>query len=142
MNETAILAYIAREFPEAQVVDSSGDKFLFVDSDHNFPFATLITKDNDFDNASHLDRAGVFRLNLGIGKTSFQDLFGQQRDTGDQERDYAALDQILPHPIYGSMYWISVLNPSAATFDQLHPLVREAHDIMLERRRKKAEPGE
>lgn len=35
--------------------------------------------------------------------------------------DFTALDQIMPHPVYGKMFWVCVLNPSAATFQSLHP---------------------
>ena len=43
--------------------------------------------------------------------------------------DYAAYDQLLPHPVYAKQLWISILNPSDATFrDTVLPLIAEAHD--------------
>ena len=43
--------------------------------------------------------------------------------------DYTALDTLLPHPTYAAQLWISILNPSAATFrDVVAPLIAEAHD--------------
>ena len=30
--------------------------------------------------------------------------------------DFTALDRIMPHPVYGKMYWVCVLNPSDETF--------------------------
>ena len=41
--------------------------------------------------------------------------------------DYTALDQVMPHPVYGNMYWLCVLNPSLATFEQVKPLLAEAY---------------
>ncbi len=68
---------------------------------------TIVTKDyGDFDRASHLDRPGVFRLNIGVGKDTYRSLFGPQPpppgeagvvDTG---HDFTILDQLLPHPVY------------------------------------------
>jgi hypothetical protein len=43
--------------------------------------------------------------------------------------DYAAHDRLLPHPVYAKQLWISILNPSDATFrDVVLPLIAEAHD--------------
>ena len=43
--------------------------------------------------------------------------------------DYAAFDQFLPHPVYAKQLWISILNPSDATFrDTVLSLIAEAHD--------------
>jgi hypothetical protein len=33
----------------------------------------------------------------------------------------------MPHPIYGWMSWVQILNPSEATFSEIIPLVEEAH---------------
>ena len=33
----------------------------------------------------------------------------------------------MPHPIYGWMAWVQVLNLSQKTFEQLKPLLIEAH---------------
>ena len=50
------------------------------------------------------------------------------------EPDYAALDTILPHPVYAKQHWIAVLNPSRRTFDEiLKPLLAEAHDRLASR---------
>src|SRR5262249_26259208 len=89
-----------------------------------FPFATIVTKDyGDFDDASNLDRPGVFRLNIGVGKETYASLF----DAG-AGHDFTALDRLMPHPVYGSNHWVCVLNPSEATFETLKPLLREAYD--------------
>jgi Family of unknown function (DUF6194) len=109
-----------------------GDSFFFFDPDRKlegarkFPFATIVIKDyGDFDNASNLDRPGVFRLNLGISKQTFESLFADDA----VPLDFTQLDVLLPHPIYGKNHWVCVLNPSEATFDSLKPLIAEAHGI-------------
>ena len=53
----------------------------------------------------------------------------------EAEPDDAAVDRILPHPVYAKQLWISILNPSAAMFrDVVLPLLTEAHDRLAAQR--------
>ena len=140
MDQEEITAYIAETCPGTDVVAGSegvaaGDTFFIYDPDRNlpdkqrFPFATIVTKDyGDFDNASKLNREGVFRLNVGVRRETFRSLVG---DEGTY--DFTALDRLLPHPVYGRQSWVCVLNPSAETFEQVKPLLREAYEIAVAR---------
>ena len=96
-----------------------------------------MTKDyGEFDNASNLDRPGVFRLNIGVSKETFAKLFPT-----DGEHDLPAIDRLMPHPVYGRNHFVCVLNPSDSTFESVKPLLKEAHAIAvarIERRRSKA----
>jgi hypothetical protein len=66
----------------------------------------------------------VFRLNIGVGRETFDRLVGAM-----EAPDHAALDRILPHPVYAKQLWISILNPSDATLrDVVLPLIAESHD--------------
>jgi len=117
-----------------------GDTFFIYDPDRNlegpgrFPFATIVTQDyGDFDNLSKLNRPSVFRLNVGVSKETFRAFF-----PNEGEHEFAALDQLMPHPVYGKNHWISVLNPSEATFERVKPLLGEAYEIAkgrIERKR-------
>ena len=51
--------------------------------------------------------------------------------------DFAALNELTPHPVYGWMGWVQVLNPSEARFAQLRPLLREAYALAVEKFQKK-----
>ena len=104
--------------------------FFFHGADNKFPFATIVTKDNEFDSASKLNRPGVFRLNVGVGKESFRALFGEQPPV---DIDYTAIDRLMPHPVYAKMHWVSVINPSAATFETVKPLLAEARNLLIAR---------
>ena len=54
-----------------------GDRFFFVGPDRRQPFATIVEHDvPGFDEAAQLDRPGVFRLNLDLGRAEFERLFG------------------------------------------------------------------
>ena len=104
--------------------------FFFHGADNKFPFATIVTKDSEFDSASKLNRPGVFRLNVGVGKDTFRALFGEQPSA---DIDYTAIDRLMPHPVYAKMYWVSVINPSAATFETVKPLLAEARNLLVAR---------
>ena len=140
MDQAAITAHIAETCPGTEVVTgtegiAAGDTFFIYDPDRNlqdkqrFPFATIVTKDyGDFDNASNLNREGVFRLNVGVSRETFRSLFGD-----DGTSDFTALDRLMPHPVYGRQSWVCVLNPSAETFERVTPLLREAYEIAVAR---------
>lgn len=120
-----------------------GDSFFFYDPDNDtpaerrMPFATIVTKDYPgWDVASELDRPGVFRLNLNVGRRRFEELFGfpaahfQDHQDGF---DFAASDRVLPHPTYAKQGWISVVAPGDATRDQIASLVTLAHQRAQDR---------
>ena len=140
MDQEAIRKYIGDTFAGVDIEVPTegipaGDSFFIYDPQRNlegkgrFPFATIVTKDYaEFDNASNLNRPGVFRLNIGVSRDRFRTLFPTQA-----EYDYTALDTLMPHPVYASQSWISVLNPSDETFRGLQPLLAEAYDIAVKR---------
>jgi hypothetical protein len=49
------------------------------------PFLTIADSDQDFDDASDLDRDGVFRINIGVGRVTFDVLLG---DRGLEDVDH------------------------------------------------------
>jgi uncharacterized protein DUF6194 len=141
MDQKAITHYVATTFSGVDAFVGSkeagtpemawGDTFFIYDPERNlegpkrFPFATIVTRDyGDFDNASNLNRPDVFRLNIGVGKATYESLF---EDEG-VEHDFTALDRLMPHPVYGKQHWVCALNPSEATFETLKPLLKEAYD--------------
>ena len=140
MDESSITSFISREFPGVKVVVASkengapevawGDTFfIHKDDPHDFPFATIVTKDyGDFDKASNLNRPGVFRVNIGVSKKTFDSLFSSQEGF-----DFSKLDLLMPHPVYGPNHWVCVLNPSYDTFRSLRPLLEEAYQISVRR---------
>ncbi len=121
---------IREAYPDADVVTMEGAAFFSLDGEKHWPnFATIVWTD-DFDQASDLSRSGVVRLNLGVGRGTFQRLVGAMADP-----DYTALDRLLPHPVYARQLWISILNPSDATYrNVVGPLLAEAHDRLAAQR--------
>jgi hypothetical protein len=55
--------------------------------------------------------------------------------------DFTALDQLLPHPVYAPQSWVCVLNPSAATFEAVRPLLAEAYQLAVSRYAKRETRG-
>ena len=158
MNETEMSQYITETFEGVDVVVASGDSFFFynpdsnVSADHKFPFVTLVTSDIN-DQFSDLNRPSVFRLNIGIGKETFRSLFGSPKlppygdsavKSGDTSLDYdfTTLDQVMPHPVYGRMYWVCVLNPSEETLEtKVQPLLTEAYDVAVSKYKRQESRG-
>src|SRR6187549_737005 len=128
----AITRTIRETWPETDVVEALGAWFFSLDPETHWPnFATIVTTDeHDEGEVSRLSRPGVFRLNIGVGRTTFDRLVGSVT-----EPDYAAFDRVLPHPVYSRQLWISILNPSDETFrDVVLPLLDEAHDRLAKSR--------
>src|SRR5688572_30613855 len=138
MDQEAIIQYVMATFTGVELVrptdgPGSGDSFFFYDPERNtdptrrLPFATIVTKDyGDFDNASRLDRPGVYRLNIGVGRETFRVLFGHPPSADATELagyELAALDRLMPHPTYAAQSWVCVLNPSPVTFEAVKPLL-------------------
>jgi len=132
----AITNTILETYPETDVVTALGATFFSLDAEKHWPnFATIVTTDeHDMGTPSNLARAGVFRLNIGVGRATFEGLVGSVG-----KPDYATFDQILPHPVYARQLWISILNPSDATFREVVlPLLAEAHDRVAAARQRHA----
>ena len=123
-DHDAIVRYIRERYPDAVVASAMGATFFSCD-ESNWPnFATLVTTDeHDTGPVSNLARPGVFRLNISLSRDRFAELVGKQRDP-----DFAALDVLMPHPVYAAQHWACILNPRAETFDRvIKPLLDEAH---------------
>lgn len=126
-----ITTWITTTYPDTAVAQALGATFFSLDEKHWPNFATIVTTDeHDMGTPSNLARPGVFRLNIGVGRETYERLVGSM-----VEPDYAALDQVLPHPVYGKQRWIGILNPSRRTFDDVvKPLVAEAYERLAKSR--------
>jgi Family of unknown function (DUF6194) len=122
-----------------------GDTFFYYDprgdqpEDRRLPFATVIHHDYEgFDTASDLNRAGVFRLSIAVGRDRFEELLGYPPAAYAANRDrfdYTALDRLLPHPVYAPQGWVTILNPGERTSTQARDLLAHAHDRAARRLR-------
>ncbi len=126
MTQDEIQAFITA-LPHVEHEEQMGYLFFFVGAYHLIPFVSIAQTDNEYDRASRLDREGVFRINIGVSKETFQSLF----PTSDQEQtfDYSALDVFMPHPDYAKQFFICILCPSEKNEAVTKEYIIEAHGL-------------
>lgn len=120
-----------------------GDAFFYYAPDgempqHEQPYGTIVVKDYPDDAASELDAPGRWRVNVHVDRATFRRLTGEEPRSLTRPRDFAAADVFNPHPVYGALGWICVVDPGEQTADTVVQLLREAHDASrarFERRR-------
>lgn len=130
MTQIEITNLISR-FENVQLEENMGYIFFFVGDNHYVPFATIGYADNEGDSLSNLNRNGIFRVNLGVSKESFNTLFPNYDPK--QNFDYTQLDSFMPHPHYFQQFYICILNPSGENDDLLKSLISEAYSIAKKR---------
>ncbi|MGH3337465.1 MAG: DUF6194 family protein [Propionibacteriaceae bacterium] len=135
-----------RALPEVEYLEATaengapesnwGNRFFYVGPDRMRPFATIVIRDmRGFDEDSNLDRPGVFRLNIDLGRDEFQRRFGYPPAKFADHLpgiDFAQLDSLMPHPMYGRQAWASIINPSPRRED-IDQLISQAHGRALQR---------
>jgi hypothetical protein len=127
-TEDSITSYIRETYPETVVAEIEGARFFSLDEKHWPNYATIVWSE-EFDDGSNLARPGVFRLNMWADRATLERL------AAEGEPDYAALDRLIPHPVYAAQRWVSILNPSAASFTEIVvPMLRAAHDRLARQR--------
>jgi hypothetical protein len=113
-----------------------GNGFFYVGPERVRPFATIVIRDMPgFDEDSDLDRPDVFRLNIDLGRDEFQRQFGYLPAKFNDHRsgiDFTQLDRLMPHPMYGSQAWASIINPGSRRQD-IDQLISQAHGRALQR---------
>lgn len=131
----AVTRVILETWPDTVIAETDGARFFSLD-EANWPnYATIVWTD-DFDEGapSRLARPGVFRVNIGLDRASFERVIGAP---GDAAADPATLDRLVAHPVYARQRWVSILNPSHASMrDLVVPLLARAHDRLAAQRRR------
>ena len=137
MDHTEFLQHLRGLYPDAEFLEHGGTVFVMYDPDGRLlpertrPFVTVVP-DDAHDTASDLARPGVYRVNIGVSPDTYRAHFGPPPRTGTDGlvstgHDFTVLDTLLPHPVYAPMSWVCVLSPSAATVEELQPLLDEAY---------------
>ena len=116
---------------------SWGEASLFYNPELKLPngvyFCTIKEKDGDNDKSQDLSREGVFRVSIGIPKESYIGLFGEKPKRPGKggiveiDHDLMAINTLMPHPIYAWMSWVCILSPSKDRFEEIYPLIVDAH---------------
>jgi hypothetical protein len=155
MTETEIIAFLS-SLDGVVVMTASeesgapevawGDSFFYYDpegseANRRLPFATVVVSDYPgFDTESRLDRDGIFRLNIAVGRGAYERLLVHSPAAHEEhhsEYDYAELDVLLPHPVYAGQGWVSIVNPGPRTAELAQRLLVEAYDLARARWRRR-----
>jgi len=141
MLEDEIESYILDNFQGVIKKNTFGESSFFYNPNRVLPngvyFCTIKNRDGKNDKASNLGRTDIFRFNLGISKDSFKQLFNQnfkrplKGEIISGNFDFQKLDLITPHPIYGWMSWVSILNPSTNSFKNMEYLLIESYKLAI-----------
>ncbi len=125
MNQSEVEAFVAG-LENVQREDSYGYAMYFVGDDHMVPFVSIADSDNEYDAVSNLNRDGVYRVNIGVGRATYDSLFGDREVEGI---DFTAINVFLPHPQYAKQNFICILNPAGENEERTKQYIREAHDL-------------
>jgi hypothetical protein len=143
MTSNQLIAQIRSKYCVLNLLNTNGEKTLFYNPDNlltkGIYFVTIKEADGQNDKASDLNREGVFRLNLGVTKTTYEKLFGPKPsrpakggivNTG---HDFTKLNQLTPHPIYAWLHWVAILNPEGVALEQIWELLEESYQQALKK---------
>lgn len=143
MTPDEILKYCLENLDGTVLETGWGERGIFYNPDDKLKrgiyILTVKEKDGDNDKGSDLDREGIYRVNLGIRKSTFSEMFGSTPERPgkgcvvDMDYDFSSINTIIPHPVYAWMGWICVLNPSPKCFEELKPLIRESYEFAKEK---------
>lgn len=125
-----LIDYISSRHADVDVATYPPDQqptswFFSRDAEKHWPnFATIVTTDeHDAGDNSNLSARGAYRLNIGVGRETFERLVDP-----NTRYDYTATDVVIPHPTYAKQRWIGIVNPSRQTFEAvIPPLLDEAY---------------
>jgi len=148
MSPADIVKAITSRLPSVVPKPSWGETALFFNPGGRLPngvyFCTVKDHDGDNDKASRLSRPGVFRIAIGLATPTYVRLFGPQPKRPvkggivNLPFDFAQTGRLMPHPIYAWMGWAQILSPSKAVFEEVFPLIEEAHAVAAKKFQSKA----
>jgi hypothetical protein len=148
MNAKQLEHWILDNYQGVIVTDAYRERSFFYNPDGSLPkgiyFATIKESDGPNDKASNLDREGIYRLSIGLGKKQYQQLFGdvpKRPATGEIVNlnfDFTISEMFMPHPIYAWLGWVCINNPNNKNLDLLkHLLAISFQNVMIKFARKK-----
>ncbi len=147
MEPDKILSYCLDNLDDVVLAESWGEKGIFYNPQNilkrGIYILTVKEKDGENDKSSDLNRDNIYRVNLGVRKKTFIEIFGDtpprpaKGKAVDMDYDFSELNRLIPHPVYAWMSWICILNPSEQAFEHLKPLIQEAYEYATEKFRKR-----
>jgi len=146
MNPFELEHLILDNYPGVVVFDAYRERSFFFNPNRSLPrgiyFATIKESDGPNDKASHLDRQGVYRLSIGVGKKHFVQLFGEvpkrpaKGELVSNEVDFTQTGILMPHPIYAWLGWVCINNPTNHHVEVLKHLLDISYQNVFIKHRK------
>lgn len=134
-----IISYCLSNLNDVVLMDSWGEQAIYYNPNGTLTrgvyVLTIKEKDSKNDKGSCLNRSNVYRVNIGLKKETFIEMFGhipKRPGIGqivNMNFDFTLLDTITPHPIYSWMGWICVLSPTEETFEEFKTLIKESYNF-------------
>ena len=142
MNQTQLTDLLLTSFPAVSIQSAYGEATFYYNPHERLKrgtyFCTIKENDGPHDRASALSRPGVWRFNFGLPQNRYTELFGPRparpSKGGVIEGTwiFTQEDCLMPHPVYGWMGWVCILNPTQATINIIWPDIERAHQNSLE----------
>lgn len=133
MNAKQLENWILDNYQGIIVTDAYRERSFFYNPDGSLPkgiyFATIKESDGPNDKASNLDREGIYRLSVGVGKRQYQPLFGDilkrpaKGEVVELDFDFTSTGILMPHPIYAWLGWVCINNPDKNNLELLKHLL-------------------
>jgi hypothetical protein len=133
-----VSTYLTEEFDDLAPINAWGERSFFYNLNSLLPrgvyFCTLKEKDGDNDKASELDRDGIYRFNFGLPTNAFIEMFGAKPRRPEKGKiiagnwNFTEPNKLMPHPVYGWMGWVAILNPTQDVFSKLKPHIRLSYE--------------
>lgn len=147
MNSKQLEQWILDNYQGVIVTNAYRERSFFYNPDGSLPkgiyFATIKESDGPNDKASNLDREGVYRLSVGVGKKRYHQLFGDipkrpaKGEIVELAFDFSTTGMLMPHPIYSWLGWVCINNPDSENLDLIKHLLDISYQNVLTKFAKK-----
>ena len=147
MNSSELEFWIFQNYQGLIVTKAYRETSFFYNPDETLPrgiyFATIKESDGPNDRASKLDREGIYRFSIGVGKKQYQEMFGnipKRPSKGNIVKldfDFSRLNEMMPHPIYAWMGWVCINSLTSENLERLKFLLDISYKNVLNKYSKK-----
>jgi hypothetical protein len=147
MNAKQLEQWILDNYQGVIVTNAYRERSFFYNPDGSLPkgiyFATIKESNGPNDKASNLDREGVYRFSIGVGKKQYQQLFGDvpkrsaKGEIVELDFDFTSMGILMPHPIYAWLGWVCINNPDKNNLELIKHLLDISYQNVLTKFAKK-----
>ncbi len=133
MTAEQLESWILNKYDGVIVTNAYRERSFFYNPDGSLKkgiyFTTIKESDGPNDRASNLDRPGLYRISIGIGKSDYEKLFGPKPKRPAKGKvvnidfDFTLKGILMPHPVYAWMGWVAFNNPKTEDLGTIEKLL-------------------